>query len=99
MIDQGGNGNGDGSHTSGINRFAQTAPTVIFGLLQQLQAMGLNVPDIMAQLGISQDEKLIEADKKDAPKQNGSPQKQVEKPFQKPTVNPAEREIKPAIEE
>ena len=33
---------------------------MIFGLLQQLQAMGLNVPDIMAQLGINQDEKLIE---------------------------------------
>ena len=99
MIDQGGNGNGDGNHTSGINRFAQTAPTVIFGLLQQLQAMGLNVPDIMAQLGINQDEKLIEAEKNDAPKQNGSPQKAVEKPFQKPMVNPAEREIKPVNEE
>lgn len=58
MIDQGGsNGNGNGS--SGINRFAQTAPTMIFGLLQQLQAMGLSVPEVMAQLGIKQDEKLI----------------------------------------
>ena len=57
MIDQGGNGNGNGS--SGINRFAQTAPTMIFSLLQQLQAMGLSVPEVMAQLGIKQDEKLI----------------------------------------
>src|SRR5687767_10171420 len=41
MIDQGGNGNGNGDgHTSGINRFAQTGPTVIFSLLQQLQALG-----------------------------------------------------------
>lgn len=66
MIDQGGNGNGSAS-SSGINRFAQTAPSVIFGLLQQLQAMGLSVPEVMEQLGIKQDEKLIE------PKENGSP--------------------------
>src|SRR5687768_2844803 len=53
MIDQGGNGNGNGNgdgHTSGINRFAQTGPTVIFSLLQQLQALGINIPEIMAQL-------------------------------------------------
>lgn len=60
MIDQG-NGNGDGN-SSGINRFAQTAPTLIFGLLQQLQAMGLNVPEVMAQLGIQQDEKVIKTE-------------------------------------
>ena len=52
MIDQaGGNGNGNG-HSSGINRFAQTGPTLIFNLLQQLQALGLNWPDILAQLGV-----------------------------------------------
>ena len=62
MIDQGG-GNGNGS--GGINRFAQTAPTMIFGLLQQLQAMGLSVPEVMAQLGIKQDEKLIAENKTD----------------------------------
>ena len=56
MIDQGGNGNGNGS--GGINRFAQTAPTMIFSLLQQLQALGLNVPDVLAQLGVNQDGKL-----------------------------------------
>ena len=50
MIDNGGNGNGNGG---GINRLAQTGPTVIFSLLQQLQAMGLNVPDVLAQLGIA----------------------------------------------
>ncbi len=57
MIDNGSNGNGSG----GINRFAQTAPTMIFSLLQQLQAMGLNLPDILAQLGIEQDsdDKLV----------------------------------------
>jgi len=58
MIDNGGNENGNGS--SGINRFANTAPTIIFSLLQQLQAMGLNLPDIMAQLGVNQkDGKLV----------------------------------------
>jgi flotillin len=55
MIDNGGNGSG-GNGSGGINRFAQTAPTMIFSLLQQLQAMGLNLPDILAQLGIEQDD-------------------------------------------
>src|SRR5688572_5290544 len=49
MIDHGGNANGSGS--SGLNRFAQTGPTMIYALLQQLQALGINVPDIMKQLG------------------------------------------------
>lgn len=62
MIDNG-NGNGEGNGQSGINRFAQTTPMMIFGLLQQLQALGLNLPDVMAQLGINQDEKLIEPKK------------------------------------
>ena len=51
MIDQGGgNGNGD----SGINRFAQTGPTLIFNLLQQLQALGISWPELLAQLGVEQ---------------------------------------------
>lgn len=96
MIDQGGgNGNGDGNGQSGINRFAQTAPTLIFSLLQQLQAMGLSVPEVMEQLGIKQDEKLIEAEKKDVPKQNGAPQKTVEKP----KIIQPESEVKPISEE
>ncbi len=49
MIDQGG-GNGDG--VGGINRFAQTGPTLIFSLLQQLQALGINLPEIVSQLGV-----------------------------------------------
>jgi flotillin len=75
MIDNGGNGNGNGSGSSGINRFAQTAPTMIFGLLQQLQAMGLTMPEVMAQLGIKQDEKLIETDGN--AKQNGANETEV----------------------
>jgi flotillin len=51
MIDHGGNGNGDAGK-SNINRFIGTTPTLIFDLLQQMQAMGLNVPDLLAQLGV-----------------------------------------------
>ncbi|MFN2511080.1 MAG: SPFH domain-containing protein [Pyrinomonadaceae bacterium] len=49
MIDHGGDANGHGS--GGLNRFAQTGPTIIYGLLQQLQSLGLNLPEIMKQLG------------------------------------------------
>jgi len=49
MIDHGGS-DGNGHSGGGLNRFAQAGPTVIFGLLQQLQALGLNVPEILAQL-------------------------------------------------
>jgi len=54
MIDHGGDGNGGGS--GGLNRFAQTGPTMIFALLQQLQALGLNVPDMLKQLGTTNGE-------------------------------------------
>lgn len=47
VIEQG-NGNGMG----GVNRFASTAPSVIFGLLQQLEALGINVPSLLNQLGV-----------------------------------------------
>jgi hypothetical protein len=46
IVQGGSDGNGHGS--GGINRFAQTGPTLIFGLLQQLQALGLNVPEVSA---------------------------------------------------
>jgi hypothetical protein len=54
MIDHGGDGNGGGS--GGLNRFAQTGPTMIYSLLQQLQALGLNLPEILKQLGTSNSE-------------------------------------------
>jgi flotillin len=50
MIDSGANG---GTTGGSLNRFAQTGPSVIFALLQQLQALGLNLPEVMAQLGVS----------------------------------------------
>lgn len=46
-------GNGSTSQ-SGVTRFANNAPALIFNLLQQLQALGLNLPEIMNQLGIKQ---------------------------------------------
>jgi flotillin len=49
VIDQ---GNGGGNGQGGINRLAATAPSVIFNLLQQLEALGLDVPNILAQLGV-----------------------------------------------
>jgi flotillin len=78
MIDQGGNGNGE----SGINRFAQTGPTVIFSLLQQLQALGLSWPEILAQLGIEQNgepkEKSVSPAVKPQPKPSSPPPANIE---------------------
>lgn len=57
MIDHGGDGSSVGS--GGLNRFAQTGPTMIYTLLQQLQALGLNVPDILKQLGAANGEEKV----------------------------------------
>lgn len=50
VIDQ---GSGDGA-SGGIGRLARAGPTVVFGLLQQLEALGLNVPSLLQQLGVHQ---------------------------------------------
>ncbi|MCW5959508.1 MAG: hypothetical protein KIS76_05050 [Pyrinomonadaceae bacterium] len=76
MIDNGSsNGNGDGK-SSGLNRFAQTSPNLIFSLLQQLQALGLNLPDVLAQFGVEQKDGKIGlatngSAEKDSPKNDG----------------------------
>ena len=54
MIDHGG-GETNGGGSGGLNRFAQTGPTMIYSLLQQLQALGLNLPEILKQLGTASD--------------------------------------------
>ena len=54
MIDHGG-GDANGQGLGGLNRFAQTGPTMIYQLLQQLQSLGLNLPEIFKQLGVSTD--------------------------------------------
>jgi flotillin len=51
VIDNGGNGSSTGGST-GLNKIAQTGPTVVFSLLQQLQALGLDVPTVLQQLGV-----------------------------------------------
>jgi flotillin len=51
VIDQGG-GNGEAG-SAGLGRLAKTSPAVVFSLLQQLEALGLNLPGVMQQLGIS----------------------------------------------
>src|SRR5438046_660576 len=48
VIEQG-NGGGDGM--GGIGRVARAGPALVFGLLQQLQALGLDIPTVLSQLG------------------------------------------------
>ncbi len=48
VIDQGGGGPDGG----GLTRLAKTSPTVVFNLLQQLEALGLNLPTVLEQLGV-----------------------------------------------
>jgi flotillin len=48
VIDQGNGSPG----SSGVGRLAQTGPAMVFNLLQQLQALGLDLPGVMQQLGI-----------------------------------------------
>lgn len=52
VIDQGGGANGDGGSSS-LGRLAKTSPAVVFNVLQQLEALGLNVPTVLQQLGIA----------------------------------------------
>ena len=51
VIDQG-TGNGDNGSSS-LGRLAKTSPAVVFNLLQQLEALGLNVPSVLQQLGLA----------------------------------------------
>jgi flotillin len=51
VIDQG-NGSGD-SGSSSLGRLAKTSPAVVFNMLQQLEALGLNVPAVLQQLGVN----------------------------------------------
>jgi flotillin len=53
VIDQ--NGGGGGSEGGGLARLAKTGPTVVFNLLQQLEALGINVPSLIEQFGTKKD--------------------------------------------
>jgi flotillin len=48
VIDQGG---GDGAQ-GGVARLAKVAPSVVFNLLEQLEALGINVPALVEKLGV-----------------------------------------------
>jgi hypothetical protein len=86
MIDQGG-GNGDGKN-SGLNKFAQTSPNLIFGLLQQMQALGLSLPEILAQLGVEQ------KDGKLSLSTNGGEKEQVEPARKEPPKTITQKPVK-----
>jgi flotillin len=55
VIDQGGGATGNGA-PSGVTRLAQTGPAVVFQLLQQLQALGLDLPSVLQQLGVRKED-------------------------------------------
>jgi flotillin len=44
---------GNSQGQTGVSRFASNAPMVIFNLLQQLEALGLNLPQVLSQLGVN----------------------------------------------
>jgi flotillin len=50
VIEQGNGAGGDS--TGGIGRIARTGPALVFSLLQQLQALGLDIPTVLRQLGV-----------------------------------------------
>ena len=51
VLDQGGGSAENGS--SSLARLAQTSPALVFKLLQQLEALGLNLPTVLHQLGVT----------------------------------------------
>jgi flotillin len=57
VIEQGNSGDA----TGGIGRIARTGPALVFNLLQQLQALGLDIPTILSQLGAGDGGKVVEA--------------------------------------
>jgi flotillin len=51
VIDQGGAATENGAGSLG--RLAKTSPALVFSVLQQLEALGLNVPSVLQQLGVT----------------------------------------------
>jgi flotillin len=49
VLDQG----GSGDNGSSLGRLAQTSPALVFKVLQQLEALGLNLPGVLQQLGLA----------------------------------------------
>jgi flotillin len=53
VVIDGGGGTGDNGSGS-LGRLAKTSPALVFNVLQQLEALGLNMPTVLQQLGIPQ---------------------------------------------
>jgi hypothetical protein len=70
VIDQG-NGHGDGG-SGGLGRIANTSPAVVFSLLQQLEALGLNIPAVLQQLGVRSAEGAMAAPSDAVPARAGT---------------------------
>ncbi len=51
VLDQGNGSTENGS--SSLGRLARTSPAIVFNLLQQLEALGINVPTMLQQLGVN----------------------------------------------
>jgi len=77
VIDQGNGGSDSGS--TGLARLAKTGPTVVFNLLQQLEALGLNLPGILNQLGVQTNGGQSSAGPTPPPAESEAPKKR-EKP-------------------
>jgi flotillin len=60
VIDQG-NGASGVDASSGLARLAKAGPTVVFNLLQQLEALGIDMPAIMEQLGAAKPSDKVQA--------------------------------------
>ncbi len=64
VIEQG-SGSAANGGTGGIGRIASTGPALVFSLLQQLQALGLDIPSVLTQLGV--DGQKLSAETKSVP--------------------------------
>jgi flotillin len=63
VIDQGG-GAANGGGSPGVARLANTAPAMVFQFLQQLEALGLDLPTVLNQLGGKTGESAAKGEKK-----------------------------------
>ena len=77
VIEQGNAGTPNGG-TGGIGRIASTGPALVFSLLQQLQALGLDIPTVLSQLGAGGESKVVEAVKEAVAKKVDDVKKRVE---------------------
>ncbi len=63
VIEQGNGAPAADGGMGGIGRIARTGPALVFSLLQQLQALGLDIPTVLSQLGAGDGSKVVEAAK------------------------------------